>query len=97
VKLRELFLNPGLVLGDSVEIVEIEGVNLALAGRVPVRVTTENGPISVGDPLVTSSKSGYAMRGDEDKVSQMFGVVLGKAMERLEEGEGEILVLIALR
>jgi len=89
--------NPGLVLGDSVEIVEIEGVNLALAGRVPVRVTTENGPISVGDPLVTSSKSGYAMRGDEDKVSQMFGVVLGKAMERLEEGEGEILVLIALR
>ena len=96
--------NPGLVLGESIEepggdkdTVEIDGVNLALAGRVPVRVTTENGPISVGDPLVTSSKPGYAMRGDEDKVSQMFGVVLGKAMESLETGEGEILVLIALR
>ncbi|GAF72492.1 unnamed protein product, partial [marine sediment metagenome] len=89
--------DPGIVLGVSIEEVEIDGVNLALAGRVPVKVTTENGPIEVGDLLVTSSRPGYAMRGDREKISQMPGVVLGKAMESLETGEGEILVLITLR
>jgi len=47
--------------------------------------------------LVSSSKPGYAMKGDRDKVAQMPGVVLGKAMESLDSGEGEIVVLIMLR
>ena len=35
---------------------------VALAGRVPVKVTDENGPIQKGDLLTTSGKPGYAMR-----------------------------------
>jgi len=66
-----------------------------LAGRVPVKATTENGPIKIGDFLTTSSKPGYAMRcGDP---SQCTGAILGKALEPLEEGRGVIEVLVTLR
>lgn len=65
---------------------------LALAGLVHVKVTTENGPIKRGDLLVTSSKSGYAMRADGDSVRP--GMLLGKALEALEEGDGAILILV---
>jgi len=102
--------DPGIVLNDplqdmsteslieikDVSTLEFDGVELALAGRVPVKVTTENGPIEVGDLLVTSSKPGYAMRGDRDIIKDMPGVVLGKAMGSLAEGEGEIVVLVNL-
>jgi len=64
---------------------------LALAGRIPCKVTTENGPIKRGDLLVTSSKPGYAMRADPDKLRP--GMILGKALEPLE-GDGKIVVLI---
>lgn len=37
-------------------------VPLAVVGIVPCKVTTENGPILVGDLLVTSSTPGYAMK-----------------------------------
>ena len=42
-----------------------EGVNatrLALTGRVPVKITEENGPIEPGDLLTTSSSPGHAMK-----------------------------------
>lgn len=39
-----------------------KGSPVALAGRVPVKVTTENGLISIGDYLTASSTSGYAMK-----------------------------------
>jgi hypothetical protein len=61
---------------------------MALAGRVPVKVTTENGAIGVGDMLVASSKPGYAMRGDIEMIKETPGVVLGKAMGSLAEGRG---------
>jgi hypothetical protein len=65
---------------------------LALIGRVPVRATTENGPIRVGDLLTSASKPGYAMRcGSAEKCE---GAIIGKALEPLEEGEGLILVLL---
>jgi len=35
---------------------------LALTGRVPVKVSSENGPIVPGDLLTTSSTPGYAMK-----------------------------------
>lgn len=57
---------------------------LALAGRVPVKVTTENGPIQIGDPLVSSSTPGYAMR-CSDRV-MCVGATIGKALEPLAEG-----------
>lgn len=65
---------------------------LALTGRVPVKATTENGPIRPGDLLTTSSKPGYAMRcGD---VKRCEGTIIGKALGLLIEGEGMILMLV---
>ena len=48
---------------------------IALAGRVPVNVTLENGPIHTGDFLTSSDIPGYAMRSTEP------GRVLGMALE----------------
>jgi hypothetical protein len=65
---------------------------LALIGRVPVKVTTENGPIHPGDLLTSASKPGYAMRCESAEKCE--GAIIGKALEPLEEGEGLILVLL---
>ncbi len=48
---------------------------LGLSGRVPVKVSTENGPIVVGDVLTSSSIPGIAMK------AKKAGTVLGKALE----------------
>src|SRR5208282_4754801 len=67
-------------------------VPMAMVGRVPTKVTAENGPIKVGDLLVTSSKPGYAMKGtDHDR---MLGAVIGKALGSLDSGTGAIEVLV---
>ncbi|MBU0547674.1 MAG: hypothetical protein KJ710_05490 [Candidatus Omnitrophica bacterium] len=69
---------------------------IALAGRTLCKVTTNiGGSIGIGDLLVTSSKPGYAMKGDPEKIQ--IGTVLGKAMEPLEKGEGKIVVLVTLQ
>jgi hypothetical protein len=65
---------------------------IALAGRVPVKVTTENGPIRKGDSIVTSSRPGYGMKCDD--TTKCAGAVLGKAMEGLSEDEGVINILV---
>jgi hypothetical protein len=65
-----------------------------MAGRVPTKVSAENGPIRVGDLLVTSSTPGYAMRGTDR--TQMMGAVIGKALEPLDSGTGTIMVLVTL-
>lgn len=65
---------------------------LALMGRVPVKVTTENGAIRPGDLLTVASKPGYAMRCTQ--VKNCEGAIIGKALEILEKGEGKILVLV---
>jgi len=48
---------------------------IALAGRVPVKVSMENGEIRAGDLLTLSSTEGIAMR------STKAGVTLGRALE----------------
>ncbi len=68
---------------------------LAVMGIVPCKVTAENGSIQRGDLLVTSSESGYAMKGTDR--SRMLGAILGKAMEPLRSGKGTIQVLITLQ
>jgi len=50
-------------------------VILALTGRVPVKVSTENGPIEPGDPLTSSSTPGVAMKATEP------GDIIGTALE----------------
>jgi len=80
--------NPGFALGEDEENKKL----VALLGQVECKVTTENGAISPGDLLVTSSKPGYLMRGDINKIKP--GMIIAKALEKLEEGEGKILVLV---
>lgn len=66
-------------------------VVLALAGRVPVKVNTENGPIKVGDLLTSSREEGVAMKAVEP------GRVLGMALEAFDATStslGSIMVFI---
>lgn len=73
----------------------VNEVPLAVVGIVPCKVTTENGPIAVGDLLVASSTPGHAMKGTER--AKMLGAVVGKALEPLGEGKGVIQVLVTLQ
>lgn len=68
---------------------------LAMVGRVPIKVSAENGPISRGDILVTASTTGYAMRYDasKDDDTKIVGII-GVALEPLAEGQGKIMGLI---
>jgi hypothetical protein len=69
---------PGLVIGD-VEDPDSRAVVVALAGRVPVKVSTENGPIEPGDYLTASSIPGVAMKATK------AGRVLGQAFMAYDE------------
>jgi len=90
--------SPGVILGNDVDDATGQWDDnrpvLAIAGRVPVKVSTENGPIAVGDLLVSSSIPGVAMKGDP---SISTGAVVGKAMEPLDAGEGVIMAQVTLR
>lgn len=72
---------------------EFDEVPVAVVGRVPCKATAENGPIRIGDLLVTSSTPGHAMRDDDPRV----GTVLGKALEALPSGTGVIEILVTLQ
>ena len=88
---------PGL-LGSTRKIGEPNGADeipLAVVGIVPCKVTAENGPIRVGDLLVTSSAQGHAMKGTDK--TRMLGAVVGKALEPLPQGTGVIQVLVTLQ
>ncbi len=64
---------PGLLLGGQSTATKLP---VALAGRVPVKVTNENGYIYPGDRLTSSAtKPGYAMKATE------AGMTLGIALE----------------
>jgi hypothetical protein len=80
---------PGLLLGDGTTNTEDRPVQVALAGRVPTQVNTENGPIQPGDLLTTSSTPGVAMRATK------AGQVIGQAMTPFDgEGVGSVLAFI---
>jgi len=70
-------------------------IPMAMVGIVPCKVSAENGPISRGDLLVTSSTPGYAMRGRDH--SRLPGAIIGKALQPLPAGKGKIEVLVTLR
>lgn len=69
-------------------------VPLALAGRVPVKASAENGPIGRGDLLTTSGTAGHAMRCSSRE--ECIGAIVGKAMEPLADGQGTITALVVL-
>ena len=71
---------------------------LALAGRVPVKVSAENGSIQRGDLLTTAATAGHAMKATPVFVNGIPfyqpGTIIGKAMGELETGVGTIIVLV---
>lgn len=80
--------NPGFRLQQTEEKKEGENwVPIALVGRVPVKVSTENGPIAPGDSLTMSSVPGVAMKAIK------AGSVIGQAMEAYN-GQGIVTVTI---
>lgn len=70
-------------------------IPMAMVGIVPTKVTAENGPIKVGDLLVTSSTPGYAMHGTNPVA--LTGAIVGKALGNLSSGSGVIEVLVSLQ
>ncbi|MFH0759398.1 MAG: hypothetical protein V2B15_19080 [Bacteroidota bacterium] len=112
---------PHLVMGMDLVMDEetgepIEGVSvarLALSGRVPVKVTEENGAIGPGDLLTTSSTPGYAMKWtlldvnearDFDELKRILAenerrrnAIIGKAVGFSSGDEGTVMVLISLQ
>jgi hypothetical protein len=67
---------PGLVMSNEER---GEGVPylIALAGRIPVKISLENGPIEPGDPLTAATRPGYAMKATQP------GQIIGRALSAL--------------
>ncbi len=90
-------LKPGIALGERGD----NHVLVATTGRVRVKVDARNGPIKIGDLLVTSDREGVAMKSLPIEVGgariHRPGTLLGKALEPLNSGTGEILVLLSLQ
>jgi hypothetical protein len=89
--------SPGVILGEG----GAGKVMVATTGRVRVKVDATSGPIRVGDLLVTSDKEGIAMKSVPLDLGgtpiHRPGTLIGKALEPLEKGVGEILVLLSLQ
>lgn len=88
---------PGLLLGEGGE----GKVKVATTGRVKIKVDATKKSVQVGDLLVTSDKEGIAMKSEPLDLGGVPihrpGTLIGKALEPLKEGEGEILVLLSLQ
>jgi hypothetical protein len=76
-------------------------VLVATTGRVKVKVDASNGPIQIGDLLVTSEREGFAMKSVPVELGGVRihrpGTLIGKALEPLSHGTGEILVLLSMQ
>jgi hypothetical protein len=88
---------PGIALGEAGEGKAL----VATTGRVKVKVDATQGAIHVGDLLVTSDKPGVAMLSKPLDLGGVPihrpGTLIGKALESLDKGTGEILVLLSLQ
>lgn len=89
--------HPGIILGKPGE----GKAQVATTGRVKVKVDANKGAIRVGDLLVTSDVAGTAMKSVPMIVNgrrfHQPGTIIGKALEPLASGTGEILVLLSLQ
>ena len=88
---------PGLSLGEAGK----DKALVATTGRVKVMVNADKAPIHVGDLLVSSDEEGVAMKSEPVDVGGVKlhrpGTLIGKALEPLESGKGQILVLLSLQ
>jgi hypothetical protein len=88
---------PGITLGEN----GAGKVLVATTGRVRIKVDASRGSIKIGDLLVTSDVAGVAMKSQPIDVAGVQihrpGTLIGKALEPLAKGTGEILVLLSLQ
>jgi hypothetical protein len=88
---------PGITLGEGGQ----GKVLVATTGRVKVKVDASREPIQIGDLLVTSDVTGMAMKSQPVEFAgrkmHMPGTIIGKALEPMAKGSGEILVLLSLQ
>jgi hypothetical protein len=88
---------PGITLGEQGD----SKVLVSTTGRVLVNVDATNGPIQIGDLLVTSDREGFAMKSLPVEIGAVRlhrpGTLIGKALEPLASGTGKILVLLSLQ
>jgi hypothetical protein len=88
---------PGLLLGEAGE----NKVMVATTGRVKMRADATRRPIRIGDLLVSSNITGVAMASEPIELAGVAvhrpGTIVGKALEPLDGGQGEILVLLSLQ
>ena len=88
---------PGVLLTEEHIDHDLSGnVPMGVVGVIPTKVCSEGGDIHRGDPIVTSSIPGVAMKADPDKVK--IGQVIGKALQDYHTaGIGKINVLVNIR
>jgi len=87
-------IKPGMLMGQKGTVAN--GANpVALTGRVYCLADATNGSIQPGDLLTTSEMPGHAMKVTDYVRAQ--GAILGKAMTSLENGQGQVLVLVTLQ
>jgi hypothetical protein len=70
-------------------------VPIALSGRAWCKADARVHPIAPGDRLTTADRPGHAMKAIDERASR--GAILGKAMSRLDTGQGLVLALVNLQ
>src|ERR1051326_3893276 len=88
---------PGVILGEA----GAEKAKIATTGRVRVKVDASHAAVGIGDLLVTRDTPGFAMKSEplemHGRSFHQPGTLIGKALEPLAAGKGEILVLLSLQ
>jgi hypothetical protein len=88
---------PGISLG----IAGSDKEQIATTGRVLVNVDATKSPIKVGDLLVSSDLPGVAMKSEPMDINgrkfHQPGTIIGKALQSLDTGKGQILVLLSMQ
>ena len=80
---------PGITLANWQQKDRTGMYPIALAGRVPVKVSTENGPIQAGDAITSSSIPGVGMKATK------AGRIVGTALQSYNgEGIGSVIVFV---
>ena len=87
-------VKPGMVMGQAGTMAD-GAYPVALTGRVYCMAETSGGTIEPGDLLTTSDVPGYAMKVTDYGKAQ--GAIIGKAMTRLNDEKGQVLVLVTLQ
>ena len=87
-------VKPGMLMGQAGSIADGK-YPVALTGRVYCNVDADYGSIQPGDLITTSDTPGLGMKVTDHARAQ--GAIIGKAMTRLESGQGQVLVLVSLQ